>query len=55
MKTTWIIENVKKTTKDEEYTKVTFKDYRGEYVVKIDNIRHLVQDADKFANYKGLE
>jgi len=54
MKTTWKIRNVKKTTKDDEYTEIIFKDYRGEWTVKLDNSRHLVQDLDKFANYKGL-
>ena len=51
MKTTWKIETVQKTNKDEEYTKITFKDYRGEYVVKLDVPRHLLEDLDKKANY----
>ena len=50
MKTSWTIETVKKTKKDEEYTKITFKDYRGEYTVKIDMPRHLIHDLDTFAN-----
>ena len=54
MKTTWSIKNIKKTTKDEEYTEITFKDYRGEWTVKLDDPRHLVQDLDKFANYKEI-
>lgn len=54
MRTTWKIENIKKTTKDEEYTKITFKYYRGEWTVKLDSPRHFVQDLDKFANIKGL-
>ena len=54
MKTTWKIRNVKKTTKDEEYTEITFKDYRGSYTVKIDHPRHLTGDLDKVANYKSL-
>jgi hypothetical protein len=36
----------------EYFTKITFKDYRGECTVKLDEPRHLVQDLDKFANYK---
>lgn len=55
MKTSWVAKNVKKTTSEDEYTKITFKDYRGEWTVKIDNIRHLVEDLDKLANYKGRE
>jgi hypothetical protein len=39
MKTTWRIKNVKKTTKDEEFTEITFKDYRGEWTVKLDEPR----------------
>ena len=35
MKTSWKLENHKKTTKDEELTHITFKDYRGEYTVRI--------------------
>lgn len=54
MKTTWKIKNIKKTTSDEEYTQVTFKDYRGEWTIKLDNPRHFVQDLDKSANPKGL-
>ena len=52
MKTTWKIENIKKSNNFEEYTQVTFKDYRGEWTVKLDEPRHLVEDLDKFANYK---
>jgi len=52
MKTQWIIENIKKTTKEEEYTKITFKDYRGEHIVKIDNPRHLIEDLDKAVNWQ---
>jgi hypothetical protein len=54
MKTTWKIENIKKTTSEDEYTRIEFKDYRGSHIVKLDNPRHLVQDLDKFANTKGL-
>jgi hypothetical protein len=54
MKTTWKIRNVKKTTKDEEYTELTLKDYRGTFVFKIDEPRYLTEDLDKVANYKGL-
>lgn len=54
MKTTWNIKNVKKTTKDDEYTELTLKDYRGVFVFKIDNGRHLLEDLDKVINYKGL-
>ena len=52
MKTTWDIKNIKKTTKDEEYTEITFRDYRGSWTIKIDEPRHLVEDLDKVANYK---
>ncbi len=51
MNTTWKLENVKKTTTGEEYTKLTLKDYRGETTYKIDNIRHFVQDCDKYTGY----
>jgi len=54
MKTTWKINNIRKTTSEDELTKITFKDYRGEWTIKLDNPRHLVQDLDKFANPKGL-
>lgn len=54
MKTSWTIENVKKTTSEDEYTRITFKDYRGKHTIKLDNPRHLVMDLDKFANTKGL-
>jgi len=52
MKTTWKIENVKKSNNFEEYTQITFKDYRGEWTIKLDEPRHLIEDLDKFANYK---
>jgi len=52
MKTTWKIETKHKTKMDEEYHVITFKDYRGEHVIKIDNARHLIEDLDKHANYK---
>ena len=51
MNTTWKIKNVKKTTNDDEYTVITFKDYRGEHIIKLDNPRHFLEDLDKFANY----
>lgn len=53
MKTTWNIENYKKTVKDEEMTNITFKDYRGEYVINLptSELRHLLEDLDKKANY----
>lgn len=54
IKTTWKIENKTKTNSEDEFTNVTFKDYRGEWTVKLENPRHLVQDLDKFANVKGL-
>jgi hypothetical protein len=54
MKTTWNIRNVKKTNSEEEYIEIEFKDYRGKWIVKLDNARHFVQDLDKFANTKGL-
>ncbi len=54
MKTTWKMRNVKKTTKDEEYTELIIKDYRGTFLFKIDYPRHFTQDMDKVANTKGL-
>ena len=51
MKTTHKVETIKKTNKDDEYTKITFKDYRGEYVVKLDQPRQLLEDLDKEVNY----
>jgi hypothetical protein len=51
MKTTWEIKTVQKVNKDEEYTVITFKDYRGSHTIKIDEPRHLVGDLDKAANY----
>ena len=53
MKTTWTIKTVKKTAKDEEYHSITFKDYRGEHTIKLDNGRQLVEDLDKEVNYTG--
>ncbi len=50
MKTTWTIKKVKKTNSDEDYTVVTFKDYLGEKVVKLDNPRHFLEDLDKSTN-----
>lgn len=52
MKTTWNIETRNKTKHDEEYHVITFRDYRGEHTIKIDNLRHLIEDLDKQANYK---
>ena len=54
MKTTWNIDTVKKTTKDDEYHVIKFKDYRGEHTIKIDNARELIEDLDKKVNYKEL-
>tara|TARA_R110000850_G_scaffold244858_1_gene369699 strand:+ start:310 stop:465 length:156 start_codon:yes stop_codon:yes gene_type:complete len=51
MKTTWKIDKVKKTTKEEDYVKIVFKDYRGEYTVKLDNPRQLLEELDKEANF----
>lgn len=50
MRTTWTIEKIKKTNSDEDYTVVTFKDYRGTHVVKLDNPRHFLEDLDKKTN-----
>lgn len=50
MQTKWNIVRKKKTTKDDEYIEITFKDYRGEWTVKIDNPRHLIEDLDKEVN-----
>jgi hypothetical protein len=50
MKTTWKIKNVKKTNSDDEYTEITFKDYRGEWTVKLDTPRGFLEDLDKYAN-----
>lgn len=52
MRTVWNIETVKKTNRDDEYHVITFKDYRGEHTLKIDNLRELVEDLDKAVNYK---
>lgn len=54
MKTTWTIKTVRKTSNDEEYHTITFKDYRGEHTIKIDNARQLLEDLDKEANYKSV-
>lgn len=51
MKTTWTIDKVKKTTSEEDYVKITFKDYRGEYTVKLDNSRQFIEELDKEANF----
>lgn len=50
--TNWSFKNVKKVGKDEEYTIFTFNVGKDIHTYKIDNIRHLVEDADKVANYK---
>lgn len=55
MITTWIIKTMKKTTTDEEYHSITFKDYRGEHTIKIENARQLLEDLDKEANYKSID
>ena len=52
MRTTWKIRTVQKTHSDEEYHVITFKDYRGEHTIKIDNARQLLEDLDKQTNYK---
>lgn len=51
--TNWSFKNVKKRGKDEEYTVFSFKVGKETYEYKIDNIRHLIEDADKCGNYKG--
>jgi hypothetical protein len=53
MKTTWSIRNYKKTNKEDEMTEITFKDYRGEYKIKMptQQIRHLIESLDDVANY----
>ena len=51
MKTTWDIKTKKKTNTDEETHEITFKDYRGEHTVKIENGRQLVEDLDKAVNW----
>lgn len=53
MRTTWTIENKEKTTKDEEYAEITFKDYRGEWTIKLDNsdARYFLEDLDRKVNY----
>lgn len=53
MKTKWHIRNYQKTTEEVEMTEITFKDYRGEYKIKMptQQIRHLIEDLDKIANY----
>ena len=55
IKTTWKIQNIQKSNSEDEFTEITFKDYRGEWTIKLENPRHLVQDLDKFANIKELE
>jgi hypothetical protein len=52
MKTTWNIKTIVKTHSDDEYHEIRFKDYRGEHTIKIDNLRQLIEDLDKKANYK---
>lgn len=54
MKTTWKIQTIKKTNTEEEYHKITFKDYRGEHTIKLDNGRELLEDLDKAVNYKSI-
>lgn len=53
MKTTWTTRNYQKTTQEVEMTEITFKDYRGEYRIKMptQQVRHLIEDLDKVANY----
>lgn len=51
MKTTWKIKTIKKNGGDDEYHTITFKDYRGEHTIKIDNARELIEDLDKQVNY----
>ena len=51
MKTTWNIKKVQKTTSEEDYVQINFKDYRGEWTVKLDNPRHFLEELDKEANY----
>ena len=53
MKTTWTTRNYKKTTQEVEMTEITFKDYRGEYKIKMptQQVRHLIEDLDNVANY----
>ena len=53
MRTTWEIKTTKKTKTDEETHIITFKDYRGEYTIKIENGRQLLEDLDKSVNYTG--
>ncbi len=56
MKTTWKIEKVKKTNSDEDYTIVTFKDYLGTKVVKLDkNFAYVLAGVGMFLAVKGLE
>jgi hypothetical protein len=53
MKTTYKVRNYKKTNKEDEMTEITFKDYRGEYVIKMptQQVRHLIEVLDNVANY----
>lgn len=55
MKTKWDIERKEKTTKEDDYHEITFKDYRGEYTIKIDNLRHFIEDCDRKANWQELK
>jgi hypothetical protein len=56
MKTTFKIRNYKKTNKEDEMTEITFKDYRGDYIIKMptQQIRHLIEELDNFANYYSV-
>lgn len=51
MKTTWKIKKVTKTASEEDYVQITFKDYRGEHTIKLDNPRHFLEQLDKESNY----
>ena len=57
MKTSISIKTTKKTDIDEEIHHVTFKDYRGDYTIKIDNgtARQFIESLDTAVNYCELK
>ena len=50
--TDWNFKGVR--NEQEDYTIFTFKIDGKEQVCKIDNIRHLIEDADKVGNSSGI-
>jgi hypothetical protein len=51
----WEVKTVKKHNLNDYYHVLTLKDSQGNKIpCKIENLRHLVADCDKSANFKGL-